>query len=253
MSDATVHRRPDAPAVALRALALATLVDRGVIEHQTLSENSRVLKEAQADIDERMIPWMRQEGVWAALSPKERALFERRLGFWSHQDLIDASWRNESLGVMLWAIGRLDSLTAYDCGITLESTMSALPLGGEASIFVHEAELRPGVEISHARDVAELWHWRCRTQDLIEGRLDMPEGWDAERLYEVVQETTRSALQLGELESTIDGDFCAFGKAFADLDEAENRTIVSITMERHYALNWLCGYAENWDEVPTDT
>jgi hypothetical protein len=27
----------------------------------------------------------------------------------------------------------------------------------------------------------------------------------------------------------------------------------SLAVERHKALNWLCGYAERWDKVPTDT
>ena len=30
-------------------------------------------------------------------------------------------------------------------------------------------------------------------------------------------------------------------------------TMGSIARERLYALNWLCKYAEDWDEVPTGT
>ena len=32
--------------------------------------------------------------------------------------------------------------------------------------------------------------------------------------------------------------------------DADGRAAV---VERHYALNWLCGYASDWDSVPTDT
>lgn len=35
-----------------------------------------------------------------------------------------------------------------------------------------------------------------------------------------------------------------------DVDHSE---MTSIAIERHYALNWLCGYAEDWDSVPTET
>lgn len=46
-----------------------------------------------------------------------------------------------------------------------------------------------------------------------------------------------------------------------DSQEAYRRLIVlgvdatSIIMERHFALNWLCGMApgNRWDETPTDT
>jgi hypothetical protein len=29
--------------------------------------------------------------------------------------------------------------------------------------------------------------------------------------------------------------------------------VTAAAVERHYALNWLCGYASDWDSVPTDT
>jgi hypothetical protein len=53
--------------------------------------------------------------------------------------------------------------------------------------------------------------------------------------------------------TAIDGDFPAFGKAYSALTEREFVHCAWIAVGRHRALNWLCGYAENWDEVPTDT
>ena len=48
-------------------------------------------------------------------------------------------------------------------------------------------------------------------------------------------------------------DFPAFGKAYRNLSEDEYEQATSIAMERHLALNWLCGYDSDWDETPTDT
>ena len=50
-------------------------------------------------------------------------------------------------------------------------------------------------------------------------------------------------------------DFPAKGKAYRDLTAEEWSELRSITAERHYALNWLCGRApkNKWDETPTDT
>jgi len=55
--------------------------------------------------------------------------------------------------------------------------------------------------------------------------------------------------------TSIDEDFPAFGRAYRDLSSDEWAAVKSIAMERHFALNWLCGYApENgWDDTPTDT
>lgn len=36
-------------------------------------------------------------------------------------------------------------------------------------------------------------------------------------------------------------------------EEGDYSEMTSIAIERHYALNWLCGYAEDWDSVPTET
>jgi hypothetical protein len=44
-----------------------------------------------------------------------------------------------------------------------------------------------------------------------------------------------------------------FGKPYAELTESEWSTMQSIASERWYGLNWVCGYAMDWDKVPTDT
>ena len=49
------------------------------------------------------------------------------------------------------------------------------------------------------------------------------------------------ARQLGE------GDEAQVERVALDAD------VTAAVVERHYALNWLCGYASDWDSVPTDT
>lgn len=126
--------------------------------------------------------------------------------------------------------------------------------------FIASARLREQSEIDRARDVAELWHWRSRTRQLSEeGRL-----WPAdEKLHaagfrsfdDVVRFTARSAAKEGTIPAPIDEDFPAKGKAYRDLSEQEWSEVRSIALERHFALNWLCGHApaNRWDETPTDT
>jgi hypothetical protein len=67
--------------------------------------------------------------------------------------------------------------------------------------------------------------------------------------------TSSKAAEAGDFEAPIDGDFPAFGKPYRDLTEAEFSVAMSIALERHRALNWLCGYApgNRGRETPTDT
>src|SRR5579871_4960160 len=60
--------------------------------------------------------------------------------------------------------------------------------------------------------------------------------------------------RLPELSAYDDGDFPAFGNPYWDISEEEYSIATSIAVERHQALNWICGRAPNnrWDETPTD-
>ena len=71
----------------------------------------------------------------------------------------------------------------------------------------------------------------------------------------VVRVAAREAHKKGDIPTPVDGDFPAHAKAYRDLSDLERSQMMSIAMERHRALNWLCGFApENrWDETPTDT
>ncbi|GAG45880.1 unnamed protein product [marine sediment metagenome] len=107
----------------------------------------------------------------------------------------------------------------------------------------------------------ELWNWRSRTRWLIEdGQAPDFKGTPAEEqgfrtFDDIVRHTAKLATQEGTLDKIIDEDFVVFGKPYRDLDSEEWNTVRSITEERHFALNWLCGYAPGncWDETSTDT
>ena len=73
-------------------------------------------------------------------------------------------------------------------------------------------------------------------------------------LGDIVRMAAQNAAADGLFEA-IDGDFPAFGRPYAQLTADEWFQVTSIAMERHRALNWLCGYApgNKWEETPTDT
>ena len=192
--------------------------------------------------------WLRAENLVDTLSTRERALIAQPLDDWSERDLSDANWRNESLGVLLWALSAVEEMPPYDT--PFDRLPELVPLLKATADFRRSAVLRPADELRRARDLAELWHWRARTKKLRVPADHPAAGVD---LDEVVTQAAARASAEGEIPATVDGDFPAYGKAYRDLDAEEFATVTSIAVERHHALNWLCGYAADWDKVPTDT
>jgi hypothetical protein len=71
----------------------------------------------------------------------------------------------------------------------------------------------------------------------------------------VVRFTTKKLHDEGILRDIRDEDFVAKGKPYRELTPLEWSQVRSIAMERHLALNWLCGFAPDnkWDQTPTTT
>jgi hypothetical protein len=251
-AEAEGRRLPEQREVAFRALFLSALVIRGEFEMIAhLCKDAGVPAEGLDERVEALKNWLRTEGVQQHLSDAERGLLAQPLGGWDEQAVIDASWRKESLGVLLWALSVLDAMPAYDTEFPEKVHMEGVGWLRPASEFLSEVKVRSPEEIGRARDIAELWHWRARTRQLQEQGYKAPDEFGS--LDEIVKMAARLARENGDIPPPIDDDFPAFGKAYRDLTEGEYSRATSIAMERHYALNWLCGYAEDWDEVPTDT
>ena len=156
--------------------------------------------------------------------------------------VVDAVWRGEALGTLLWALGLAD-LPPYDAVFDHEALVG-LPL--------ESAKLRDAEEIERERDAARLWHWRARTtliQD--EPGIALPERWES--FDQLVAATAMRGFEDGLLPAPMRGDFRAFGKVYRHLTPEQHGEALSIALERHQALNWLCGLGDSWDDVPLDT
>jgi hypothetical protein len=156
--------------------------------------------------------------------------------------VVDAVWRGEALGTLLWALQLLE-LPAYDQAFDPEQ-VAAVELG--------DAELRDEEEIDLERESARLWHWRARTTELqAGGEVDLPERY--ETFDQLIAATAMRGFEQGLLPAPIRGDFRAYGKTYRQLTPEEHAEAHSIAAERHHALNWLCGAGASWDDVPLDT
>lgn len=156
--------------------------------------------------------------------------------------VVDAIWRGEALGTLLWAL-QLAELPPYDEPFDPQE-VAATSLDGAA--------LRDEEEISLERDSARLWHWRARTTSLqASGKLELPERFAT--FDQLIAATAMRGFEEGVLPAPIRGDFRAFGKVYRHLSPEQHAEAHSIAVERHHALNWLCGAGESWDDVPLDT
>ena len=236
--------------VARRLLCLGAVVSRAVAAEDlrtvTDVEELAEMEEFLRDLD----GWLDEEGLRAHLSAEERDFFTTPLENVTEHTIVQLSWRAESAGVLAWALQLVDRLPPYD--EQFSGTGDLLPLAEPIDEFLRGCDLRPRDEIERARDVAELWHWRARTTDLQREQPGLELPGDT-TFPEIIGNAASAAFAAGDIPPPIGNDFPAFGKGYAALEEAELDEARSIAMERHFALNWLCGYSEDWDETPTDT
>jgi hypothetical protein len=156
--------------------------------------------------------------------------------------VVDAVWRGEALGTLLWALQLLE-LPAYDQPFDADEV---------AAVQLDDADLRDSEEIGLERDSARLWHWRARTTSLqAAGALELPERYAT--FDQLIAATAMRGYEQGVLPAPMRGDFGAFGKVYRHLAPEQHAEAHSIALERHHALNWLCEAGASWDDVPLDT
>jgi hypothetical protein len=155
---------------------------------------------------------------------------------------VDALWRGEALGTLLWAL-QLVELLPYDQAFATEEVVA---------VSTDDAVLRPAVELERERDEARLWHWRARTSLLQAEKPLEPAGRYA-TVDQLIAATAMRGHERGLLPAPARGDFRAFGKVYRHLSPDQRSEAHSIAVERHHALNWVTGLGDGWDDVPLDT
>ncbi len=156
--------------------------------------------------------------------------------------VIDAVWRGEALGTLLWALGLLD-LPGYDQPFDTDEVAAAT---------FEEARLRELDEIDLERESARLWHWRARTSEIqANGVVELPERYAT--FDQLIAATAMRGFEQGLLPTPMRGDFRAYGKVYRHLSPEQLTEAHSIAAERQHALAWLCGEGDTWGDVPLDT
>ena len=177
-----------------------------------------------------------------ALTSELRVALERRREGADDAGVIQAVWRGEGLGMLLWAL-HLGELAPYDRpfdqGRLLEPTLA-------------DPRLRAGGELESACEAARLWHWRAR-MSLLEAdpSFQVPPPWRS--CQELVASVAARGYEQGLLPEPVNGDFPALGFVYRWATPPELVELHSIAFERHLALAWVCDSDRNWDDVSLDT
>ena len=233
--------------VACRALCLGALIVRSEFEKIVQNIHDLTVLKVHEELIGRLNAWLDQEELVLYQSSHEKTLLDKPPGSWNWQEVINANWRLEALGVLLWSLSLLDELPPYDTEFTQQDVLKPLGLFGPAGDFRKRVHLRPANAIESARGTTELWHWRSRTARIQDEGLRQTDGVD---FPEIIKMVAGKAYQNGDIPKPVEDDFPAFDNPYAKLSQEEHSRATSIAAERHYALNGLCGYAGDWDETP---
>src|SRR5581483_270856 len=156
--------------------------------------------------------------------------------------LVEAVWRGEALGALLWAL-QLAELPPYDEPFVPEEVAAADLAGGG---------LRDADEIDDERESARLWHWRARAADVQRGgAAPLPERYTS--FDQLIASVAMRGYEQGLLPQPVRGDFAAYGLEYRRLAPEQLAEAHALAAERHHALAWLTAPGTSWDDVTLDT
>jgi uncharacterized protein DUF4272 len=228
---------PPQPArVAARALVLSAVSCRALIENDAHEPGAEVLRQ-------NVLEWLNDIGVAGELEPVETTLLSTPLGKLDSRVKLDATWQSEGMVVLAWAL-RFANLPPFN--VQCEPTEIANAMGflsDPGKTPLHNPRLREMEEIETWADTYLTLHWRLREFSQEHGAMDF---------VSYVSACNWGPLRLDHVD-ILDRDLAIDGVRLDKLEYPAFRNALSITQERHRALNWLLGLETVYSKVTTDT
>jgi hypothetical protein len=250
--DDTHPRLQERLPVLFRALCHGALILRGLMEQIIATRTDDIEVGRSKTRSVVLNRWLRTQGLAEHLTPREDALLDKEPGTWQPPERAFASWRVEAQGVLVWSIEKLNDIPPVDALFDPGAVIDALPNIAPIESFLRHSRLRPADDLVWARDVAELWHWRTRIEQTRRAGVEPPPGTTYEGR---IAHVTQGAHEHGAIPAPVQGDFPVGGQAVTALPDAALTKLHTTAYYRHFALNWVCGYAppDGWEETPTHT
>ena len=229
---------PDANRVARRALCLAAVSGRGLLEMEPMPQ-----EQAEAH-RKRILAWIGELALEEEFESQELKLLQQSVHTLSQQNMVDAGWRLEGLGALAWALGKF-KMPAYDqlvdAGVLLPN-VGFLNLN-QATALMNSPALRPAEELRKFQDQCFALHWRLRNFRLDKRSMNF--------------RTFARECWFGPLDVS-SARFCDDDLAIGEMpigkaSEEDFRKALSTANERHLAINWLVEGGEIYSETDTST
>jgi hypothetical protein len=226
--------------VARRCIILAAILQRFLVDTSPQDDPM----EAAFDLRE----WLRTESLWAEATPGEQAFFAHPQGHPEPRGSLDVALVAESLAAVAWALDLLPSLSD-DHPTELASLILELPSPWEStSSWSLKQTLRPESEIAKMRELHEVWNWRLEVE--LERRSS--KGQDLIELDDLIRTVTHDAIAADLLAPGHSGGFTLDGVPVTAMPPDKIAEQQFLTQQRLTALNWICGFGDDWDNVPID-
>jgi hypothetical protein len=233
--------RPPAD-VGARIIILATLLRRLSLKEIAPSDPDEAASEA-FDLRE----WLRDQGLTQPLTSREAEILALPPEQIPPADMTELSWQGEALAALSWA-AQLAPLPPYDAAADLHNLLPGIPAPWEATApWIADLALVPESAIATERERAEIWHWRAT----VEASRRVAPPTEGQAYEDAIREVTDEISQTGLLSVAANDEV----RHWRDVQRLADRNVddlIAITAERMRALNWLCGFGDNWDTVPLD-
>jgi hypothetical protein len=224
---------------ARRALALAAVTSRAILEQDATNRVPEVAKRYQELLD-----WVRNIGIDQELEPDEWEVLQRPLKKLDQQIVIDSTWQLEGLVILAWALGRFqipppDRLVKPN---SLWKSLGWLDVDA-AQALIANASLKPRSEICILRNRLFTVHWRLLNYRIHPGVMDFAE---------YARNCSFGPMDITGL-TLIKGDL---GLGGVRIDRASPDVLSraeSAARERHKAVNWLWEGPARYSEARMDT
>jgi hypothetical protein len=229
---------PPQQRVARRALALAAVAGRALLEQEDPSDAG------VEDTRQRLNQWVDTVDLRDELEPDEEKLLRQGLGTPSPQEAINGCWRLEGLCVLAWALGRFD-VPRHDQTVDPPALLKAVHIldAPAAKGLIAQPQIRSIDELTAMAEKLLAVHWRLRAFRLDGKQID---DWASKAKNEWFPLNVTGI-------PMIDGDMALGDHAIADAPQDLFHLASSIAQERHLAINWLAGDSEVYSETDTST
>jgi hypothetical protein len=229
---------PTAERVARRALALAAVTGRAILEQD--DPKSKETKSTYADL----VAWVKEVGIDDEFEPEEREVVKRKPGKLDQRQQIDSTWRLEGLAVLAWALKKFD-IPAHDELVQVSPLLRSVGIldADAARALLAKPELRSREEIATLRNRLFALHWRLRDYSINPKAMDFAA---------FAQKCSFGPLNITGL-PLVDGDLAIRGARIDRADEDALRAAHSTAQERHLAANWLWEGPELYSEASVAT